>query len=174
MSTQPAVVPFAQTHRILASALISAPVLIAVVLAFIGSADTETDESWTTASPDVVWVGLLLVVGAALLALVPTVGYRMDPLGKGMEAEANAVARGRYQSATFVRFAMAEVPVLLGIVLAFMDGSYLLYLLGAAIGLGLMGLHVWPSRRVVEKSSEVLEADGVQSGLRADFGYASH
>ncbi|WP_185994639.1 hypothetical protein [Nocardioides campestrisoli] len=171
MSSQPAVpTSFVQTLRVLTTALVGAPVIIGVVLAFAGGTD-ESDE-WLTAAPDPIFAGVLLVAGVALFALIPARGYKMPPLSPGTDADAaRAQAKGRFQSATFLRFALAEAPVLIGIALAFVDSSYLLYLIGAVIGLALMFLHVVPNRRVVERSAEVLEAQGVDSGLRQEFGY---
>lgn len=173
MSSQP--VPgasFAQTLRILTASLLGAPVLIGLVLAFVGESGSQTDESWLTATPDPLFAGALLVVGAALFALIPSVGYKLEPLASGTEPhDARRLAQGRFQAATILRFALAEAPVLIGIVLAFLDTSYLFYVLGAVIGLTLMFLHVWPSRKVVERSAELLEANGVDSGLRSEFGY---
>lgn len=162
---------FAQTYRILVSALMGAPVLIGLVLAFAGSTG---DDDWLTGVPDVLFAGLLLVAGAVLLALLPVLGYRMEPLGKDTEPRDHRTAQTRFQSASILRFAFAELPVMLGIALAFIDGAFLLYLIGAVIGLGLMALHVLPTRQVIGKSAEVLEANGVESGLRAEFGFAQH
>ncbi|MDT4934391.1 MAG: hypothetical protein QOK11_2283, partial [Pseudonocardiales bacterium] len=39
------------------------------------------------------------------------------------------------------------------------------YLLGAAISLVLMGLHVWPSERVIARVQENLDRDGGRSEL---------
>lgn len=161
---------YAQTLRILTASLLGAPVIIGLVLAFVGSSDS--DENWLTATPDPVFAGILLVAGVALFALVPAIGYKLEPIAPGTGPEdARRVAQGRFQAATILRFAVAEAPVLIGIVLAFLDGSYLLYVIGAVVGLALMFLHVWPSRKVVERSAELLEAKGVDSGLRAEFGY---
>jgi len=172
MSSQPAApTNFVQTLRVTITALVAAPVLIGVVLAFAGGSDTESD-SWLTAAPDPIFAGILLVAGVALFALSPAMGYKAQPLAPGTDADvARKQAQGRFQTGTFLRFAMAEAPVLIGIALAFVDSSYLLYLIGAVIGLTLMYLHVVPTRRVVERSAEVLEAHGVDSGLHQEFGY---
>ncbi|WP_110183035.1 hypothetical protein [Nocardioides solisilvae] len=174
--TQPApTASYAQTYRILTGSLLGAPVLIGLVLLFVGGTDPGEEGSWLTATPDPLFAGVLVVGGAALFALLPVMGYRLQPLEPGTEPEAaRRAAQGRFQAASMLRFALAEAPVLVGIALAFVDGTYLLFLLGAVIGLALMVLHVWPSRRVVERSAEPLEARGVDSGLRAEFGYAGH
>jgi hypothetical protein len=163
--------PFAQTYRILVGALMCAPVIIGLVLAFVGSTG---DDDWLTGVPDVLFAGLLLVIGAVLFALLPALGYRMEPLGKDAGPRDHRTAQTRFQSASILRFAFAELPVMLGIALAFIDGSFLLYVIGAVIGLGLMALHVLPTRQVIERSAEVLEVNGVESGLRAEFGFAQH
>jgi hypothetical protein len=151
---------FAQTVRILAAALLGAPVLLGLVLALVGSTDPDTGESWTTALPDPVLSGLLVVAGVALLALLPTFGYRLPVLERGTDPEvARRAARGRFQSAMVLRFAFAEAPMLVGLALAFVDQSYPMFLIGAVTSLLLMLLHVWPSRRVVERSAEVHHDD---------------
>lgn len=162
MSTAPSGVPFVQSHRVMIGTLMSAPVLLALIVSVV----------LEVGDPDPVLIGIVLVAGATAAALIPQVGYRLPPLERGKSPEeTTAEALRRYQPPAMVRFAVAEAPMLLGVVLAFLDGSLVHCLVGAAITVVLMALHVWPSRRVVERSAEALEADGVESGLRSEFGF---
>lgn len=161
MSTPQPGASFAQSHRTMMGALASAPLLLGVIVAVV----------LPVGDPEPLLIGVVLVAGAAVAALVPQVGYRLTPLERGRSPEESArSARDRYQPAAMIRFALAEFPMLLGLVLAFVDQSLVHGLVGVVLTLGLMGLHVWPSRRVVERSADALEADGVDSGLRREFG----
>lgn len=160
-------VGFAQSFRILIGALLAAPVMVGGIMLFVGTSD-----EWLTGTPDPMWAGFLVVMGAVTAVMVPTVGYRIPPLERGMTTEeAHRVARERHHAASILRFALADAPFIVGVALAFVDGTYVLLLIGAAISLVLLLLHVWPSRRVVGRTAELLERDGVDSGLIETFGY---
>lgn len=154
--------PLVQSLRVMIGALLAAPVMITLAVAFV----------LPVGEPDPIFLGILLVVSAAVAAAIPAFGYRLVPIERGVTTEeAQRQALSRFQSAAMLRFALAEAPVIVGVAVAFVDQSLVHCLVGAVASLILMGLHVWPTRRVVERCAERLEADGVASGLRSAFGY---
>lgn len=152
---------FARTHRILAIALLSAPLYVLVALWF---AAPPADEDLPT------WVAGLAIVAVVLgWLLAHAVGYRVAPLALGDDG---SVATGRYQQSMLVRFVLTEAPVILGVAATFvLPYGVWTYVVVLVIGLPSMFLHVWPSRRVVDKVATRLEAGGVPSGLREAFGH---
>jgi hypothetical protein len=83
-----------------------------------------------------------------------------------------AVAAGRARSAylvtVFLRLALAEIPLVVSMALAFLPptGGFWVVLLGAVITLGLTLIHVWPTQRSVDRVSDSLERSGTRSHLR--------
>lgn len=66
-----------------------------------------------------------------------------------------------------LRFALAESVAIVSIALTFAVTltSVLIYLLGAAISLTLMAVHVWPSDRIIERVEQNLDREGGRSLL---------
>ena len=152
---------FARAHRILAVALLSAPLYILVALWFAAPEAEEDLPTWAAG------VAIAAVVLGFLLA--QSVGYRVAPLAFGDDP---SVATGRYQQSMLVRFVLTEVPVILGVAATFvLPYGVWTYVVVLAVGLPSMVLHVWPTRRVVEKVAVRLESGGVPSGLREVFGH---
>ncbi len=152
---------FARANRILALALVSAPVYILVALWF---AAPEADEDLPT------WVAGVAIAAVVLgWLVVQSIGYRAAPLAFG---DTPAVATGRYQQSMLVRFVLTEVPIILGTAATFvLPYGVWTYVVVLVVGLPSMFLHVWPSRRVVDKVASRLESGGVPSGLREAFGH---
>lgn len=114
-----------------------------------------------------------LGLGIAVALLLQVVGYRLRPLERDLERpQAEQQARVRFMGGFFQRLMLSETILLISVVFAFAfpEGSAWLVLAGCLISLILMALHVWPGRRVVDKSATALEREGVDSGLRQAFG----
>ncbi|KGN36090.1 hypothetical protein [Knoellia subterranea] len=163
--TTPATTPaaFALSARILCGALMGALVLMGLVLFFVLPSD-ETPP---------IWVPLAQVVAAVVVHVgLETIGYRIAPLESALsDDEAAAEARTRWQSSMMVRFALSEAIAIGSIALAFVvDGGIWVYLVGAAVSLVLMWIHVWPGARSVGRTADALEAGGRASHLRETFG----
>ncbi|MEG9226929.1 hypothetical protein [Aeromicrobium sp. Sec7.5] len=152
---------FARANRILALALVSAPVYILIALWFAAPEAEEDLAPWVAGA----------AIGAVVLAwlLAQSIGYRVTPLAFG---DSPAVATGRYQQSMLVRFVLTEAPIILGIAATFvLPYGVWTYVVVLVVGLPSMVFHVWPSRRVVDKIATRLESGGVPSGLREAFGH---
>jgi len=151
----------ARAHRILAFALLSAPVYILVAVWFAAPPAEEDLPTWLVAAT------IALVVLGWLLA--QTTGYRAAPLAFGDDP---ALALQQYQSLALLRFVVTEAPVVAGAAAAFaLPYGPWPYVVALVVGLPSMVLQVWPSRRVVDKVAKRLESGGVPSGLREAFGH---
>lgn len=151
----------AKAVRTLAFALVSAPVYILVALWFAAPEAEEDLPPWVAAA----------AIGAVVLAwvLAQAAGYRVAPLAPGDD---RTVALGRYQQSTLVRFVLTEVPIIVGIAATFvLPYGVWTYVAILVVGLPSMFLHVWPTRRTVDKVATRLESGGVPSGLREAFGH---
>lgn len=114
------------------------------------------------------WVVLPLLLGLADVVLVPAVGSTVRPLRSGIaEADARRVSLGVLNTVTLLRFALAEVPALLGLVAALVSHNLLPYLVGLAFAVPLLLLFAYPRRAVVDGVRDRLEAGGVASHLWA-------
>jgi hypothetical protein len=151
----------ARAHRILAFALLSAPVYILVAVWFAAPPAEEDLPTWVAA-------GAIALVALGWL-LAQTVGFRAAPLAFGDD---RALALQRYQSLALLRFVVTEVPVIAGVAAAFaLPYGPWPYVVVLVVGLPSMVLQVWPSRRVVDRVATRLESSGVPSGLREAFGH---
>jgi hypothetical protein len=154
-----------RTLRIMVGALLAAPLVIVVAMWFV-LGDTLTDP---TPWPFVIAVVALGLVGELVLR---TFGYRTVVLPRGLSA-ADTMARSRlsYQAALFRRMSVAELPLLIALALSFVTyGGFYLVLFGAAMTLNLLVVHVWPSRRSVDRTAASLELGGADSRLREALG----
>ena len=157
---------WAASTRVLAATLMSALVLIGTSLWFVLGQDDMS-------SPPVLVLAGLLALGVAVHLTVEAVGYRAEPLSASLsDAEVENQTRTRWQATMILRFALAESVAIVSIAVAFVvsEGGFLTYVVGAAISLALMVLHVWPGARPVGKVADALERDGRRSGLREAFG----
>ena len=150
-----------QSVRVLAFALISAPLFILLALWFAVEPATED------LPPIAVAAIIAVVVSAGLMATV--IGYRTQPLAFGDDP---SVAMARFQQLLILRFAVTEAPIIAAIAASFVL-PYGIWTYGVALLVGLPSLafHVWPSRRVVNRVATQLEASGAPSGLREAFGH---
>ncbi|WP_067435021.1 hypothetical protein [Nocardioides jensenii] len=148
--------------RILTGALVASPIWIGVAIWFV-----LTDDPF--GSPETWALAVVVAVGVAATGLILGVGFRAPaPSVSTGPDEAAAGALEAFRAGTMLRFALAETPILAGLALAFVtvEGGFLLYLIGAAIGLALMLTQVWPGDGVIARAQRVMERDGAQVPLR--------
>ncbi|MCK5891378.1 MAG: hypothetical protein P1U38_06860 [Aeromicrobium sp.] len=162
MSTaSPPPVDEARQFRVLALALVTAPLVVLLAVAF---AVTPAEEDLPVA---VAAAAIAVVAAGWVLAQVR--GYRVAPLAPG---EDRATALARFRESMVLRFVLTEAPIILGLAAAFvLPYGIWTYAAVLVVGLPSMLLHVWPSRRVVDRVATRLESGGVPSGLRETFGH---
>ncbi len=158
-----ATAPVLQTLKMLVGAVVGALFLMAVALSFVLG----------FGPPAPVIILILLLLGVLAHVLIENVGYRAPAIPLDLEATA---ARNRasavFSRTLMMRLAIAESVALFGLVFAFVGRTVLAYDLGAAVSVLLLALHVWPSRRSVDRVVANLEKDGAQSGLSELLGFA--
>lgn len=155
--------------RTLIGSMMGTLVLLAVVLAF------TLDPSTLDEFPPPLWLAGVLLAGAAAYALLEVVSSRaVRPLSPGVSrAEAAGASITAFQTATILRFAIAEVVALASFAAAFLvdGGGFVLYLVGMAVSLALLWLKAWPSRRTVQGMQETLDREGARSYLLELYGF---
>lgn len=122
----------------------------------------------TNASPPPWWllVALLAIVavGAAVAERVPYAADPIDPSLTGEKArDAAALALARQ---TLRRFVITGGPLVIVVLASFLfeHGGWPMILIGP-IGVLVMAVETWPSRRNVSVSAALLEAEGARTGL---------
>ncbi len=159
--------PSAQALRSLVLAFAGTIPIMLVALAFVLPLEAED------VPPPTLLLALLALVGAAFV-LSRQIGFRTPPLRHDQAQDAAATTRTalmRFQASTMVRLALAEAPFLVGVALSFVLSHGLWPALVTGLpSLLLMLWQAWPSRRVVGRFADALEADGIRSGLRESFG----
>jgi hypothetical protein len=151
-----------QTLRFLVGAVIGALFLMAVALMFVLGLGT----------PPLLTLFLLLLLGAGAYLVIETVGYRVKPLAPDLsEDAARQEGMKQFQSSLMRRLALAESVAVIGILLAFIAKTVLVYDVAAAISILLLLIHVWPSERSVDRVVADLERDGARTGLREMLGF---
>ncbi len=153
--------------QLLTVAMMSSLVVLAVVVAVALPDDDRF------AAPPLWLLAAQFGTGAALFALIETIGYRtvaVDPETDQQSAMTQAFAA--FQSGTIVRFALSEVVAVGSLAAAFVidDGGVTGYATGAVVSLALMGYHAWPWSRPVDKTVARLERAGGRSHLREGLG----
>ncbi|HEY9566002.1 MAG TPA: hypothetical protein VIR30_19735 [Nocardioides sp.] len=152
--------------RVLALAVLPMPVLLGLVLWFVLK---SADGSTTAHLPSIL---LVAVVAVLAFALILAIGYRSTPFRQGVPLRV-AVERGArvFQSTAFMRMALSELPMLVGLALAFVagEGGLLTYAVGAAATLLLLLLHFLPNATQVRKVQESLERQGARVPLLDAF-----
>ena len=157
-----------QQTRILAGALMSALVVIAVVVYVVLSAQQDV-----LALPPLWLIGAQVAAGLAVHTVVEAVGYRAPALDPALERdEALRQAQTSYQALMLTRFALCESIALASLAAAFIlqEGGWLGYVCGAVVSLALMAVHVWPGPRPIDKVQASLQRDGSRVPLREAFG----
>lgn len=155
MTTPAPTTPTWQTLRVLGLTLTTAPVIILLAMWFVlGSEDDAfAPPLWALALP------LVLLAGGA--TLINAVGYQV-----GSEAPADPAAR--FQALMMIRFAFAEAPFILSLVLAFLipQGGFAVVLLAAVGALVLLVWHVLPNDGQVQRLERAYAAAGRPTDLR--------
>jgi hypothetical protein len=157
---------FIQPRRILIGSLMGALVVIGVALSMIAYGGVAT-------VPPLTWWSVFVVISLASIPAVQQFGYRLYPLAPGMtRQEASREALMREQSATILRFVIAEAPAMAAVSTAFIvPGGFLIYLTCALVSLWVMWMHVWPHEEPIDRMKAALEANGQQSYLRELYGF---
>jgi hypothetical protein len=151
--------------RTMVGAVMGSLVIIGVALWFVFTDHAEM--------PEVRWLGVVLLLGAGAAGLIQSVGFRTPAIAPGATSEESArQARSAFQSGTFSRMALAEMPAIASIAVAFVapEGGFVLYLLGAAIALGLLAAYVLPSDTTIARTQQSLEREGGRADLHAALG----
>lgn len=105
-----------------------------------------------------------VAVGGVLVA--ETAGYAAPSLPPGTDRRSAADrALAAYRGRWLVRAMSTELVVLVGLLLAFMLGSRWPYVVALVLGLPIMAIELWPSRRVVDRIAARLELAGTPSFL---------
>jgi len=162
-----------RAFQVLAAALMSALVVIAIALSFVLTGGTRSTRSGhrVQTHPPQLWVYLVVLgLGLASALLVQLVGYRIAPVSPSADPAAAArTGVARYQGAMVLRFALIEAVPIITIALSFAiaANTVLPYLVAAAVALVLMYVHVWPSERLIAKVEAILDRQGGRSQLSA-------
>lgn len=151
-----------QTMRMTFGPLLASPVILGIALFF------ALPEAQRTGSPETLHLGIVVIAGMLVTALVQGIGYRTQAIDPSTPTD-EAVERGinAFRTGTTLRFALSEVPMFVGIAFAFVGdaGGLTLFLLGGVLSLALMGLHVFPNDYSIRHTQAALEADGARVPL---------
>jgi hypothetical protein len=151
--------------RTMVGAVMGSLVIMGVALWFVFTDHAEM--------PEVLWLGIVLLLGAGAAGLIQSVGFRTPAIAPGATSEESArQARSAFQSGTYSRMALAEMPAITSVAVAFVapEGGFVLYLLGAAIALGLLAAYVLPSDTTIARTQQSLEREGGRADLHAALG----
>lgn len=146
--------------RTIVSAVMGSLVFIGLALWFVFTDHAEM--------PELLWLGIVLLVGAGAAGLIQSVGFRTPAIAPGASSEDSArQARSAFQAGTMSRMAIAETPAIVSIAVAFVaqDGAFVLFLVGAAISLGLLAAYVVPSDSTIARTQQSLEREGGRADL---------
>jgi hypothetical protein len=143
--------------RLVMLVLLAAPLLISALTPLIVQDGEEGAAPWLYLPP----------VAAALLALLAGPrAPRPIPPGGGPEAEPAAVLMA-FRQAVLLRFALAEGVILLGLPLAMIAHSELVFAVAFVLGYPLLVWLALPTRGGVERMRRRLEEQGAESHLWA-------
>jgi hypothetical protein len=151
-----------QTLRVLVGAVIGALFLMAVALMFVLG----------LGPPPIASVSLLLMLGAGAYFVIERVGYRVTPIDATLSVDAaRQEGMKQFQASVMRRLALAESIAVIGLLLAFIAKTVLVYDVGASVSILLLVVHVWPSERSVDRVVTNLERGGARTGLREMLGF---
>lgn len=152
--------PLAQTMRMSVFAIAGAVVIMTVIMSFVLIAGSFK------LVPTVIGVVLAL-----LAALLVQTSLAPKPFAAGERPDAKTVLAA-FQTATFRRMIVAEVPFILTLVLCFVFQSTWLTLVPvAAICVFVLLTSVVPNRSVVARAEQAFDRQGAVSDLSKLFGY---
>ncbi|MFD0690397.1 hypothetical protein [Actinomadura fibrosa] len=138
--------------------LCGAPVLICAIVPLI----VENKDEGLAGAP--AWIYLPLAAAALLAVLAgPRAPRPMEPGAPPAQAAATALVV--YRQAVLLRFALAEGVILLGLPLAMVGHSELVFAVGFVLGYPLLVWLALPTRAGVERMRRRLEASGAESHL---------
>lgn len=161
MSTPAPVTPLQQL-KVLAFALITAPLVMFAAMATVLGLSTDP--------PPLTIIVALLATPVLAYLTAEAIGFRAAPLPAGRPHDASSraqVSLARYQSSTFVRFAVCELPILVALVACFvLDHGLWPFAIVILPGVALLAYETWPSGRNLDKYATALERDGGSSLLR--------
>ena len=164
MTSPPNPAAAAQPLRLVVLSFVGAMVIVAILTPFVVPPAQEPLPAWV----------LLACLAPVLLGtlLARSLGFRtaaLPPQASGPEVTQTALVR--FQTSTFVRLAMTDVPFPVVFALCFVmpygPWPALFTFLPALVSLVLLA---WPSRSTVSRFADALEANGARSGLREAFG----
>lgn len=151
--------------RTLVGAVLSSLVVMGLAVWFVHTDHAEI--------PDVLWIGIVLALAAGAAGLIQSVGFRTVAITPGATSEESArQARSAFQAGTISRMAIAETPAIASLALAFVapEGGFVLYVLGAAISMGLLVAYVMPSDSTIARTQQSLEREGGRADLHTALG----
>ncbi|WP_134738252.1 hypothetical protein [Nocardioides sp. 503] len=156
--------------RLTVGAMMTFLLFMALALYFVlaPGSDPQPGEGLLDA-PQLWVVGALVAAGVALHLLITLVGYRTPAIAPGTPPDvAGRTSAGALSAGTMLRAALSESVALASVALAFLvsEGSYVTYLVGAAVSLALFVLHAFPTARTVDRTQASLERAGGTSYLR--------
>lgn len=142
----------------LLTAFLGAPVLLLVLLG--------TVLGMPEGNPPTAWVVVLALALSTSFLLAETIGFRTTALPTELAPEEAArISAGRFRQLLIIRFAIAETPILLGLVFSFAADNLWLYIFGLVLGWPMLAFLTWPSSRNLEKVRRQLESGGARSYL---------
>ncbi len=158
----------AASLRMLAIALGTAPLAVVAAMVFV------LPTAWDDEPPVAVVLGLVALVGLAF-ATAELVGFAAPALTPQQSAveDAQAASVAHFQTMMFLRFALTEMPILVGLAVSFvLDHGLWPLLVTVVVGLPVLWFEVWPGRRNATRLARSLESGGVRSWLPEALGTA--
>lgn len=149
------------TLRLLVGAMMGALVFFGVAVMLVLGPEGGLDDP-----PPWILTGLLLL-GGVLHVVIELYGYRVSTAQQALPTTAQV-----FQAMTIIRAALAESVAIAALGLAFVveQGGVLIYLLGAVLGLALLGWHAFPWKRPIRRTADALRVADVSNDLEAELG----
>ncbi|WP_193613912.1 hypothetical protein [Nocardioides lijunqiniae] len=156
--------------RLTVGAMMTFLLLMALALSFVLAPGSDPQPGEGLLDAPQPWVlAAIAAAGVALHVLITLVGYRTPAIAPGTPADvAGGTSAAAMSSGTVLRAALSESVALASIALAFIvsEGSYLTYVVGAAVSLALFVVHAYPGERTIARTEASLEREGGRSHLR--------
>jgi hypothetical protein len=107
-----------------------------------------------------------VALSAVSVAVAPFIG-RVRPLPPGTPAQ---TAMDMYRKGLFLRLSVVQAPALVGMLVAFILGTTVPFLVSVAVSAVLMFLFVIPTEKSVRAAEARLDSGGAVCGLSEQFG----